>query len=352
MVSALSATVLQTVQHNPILEACVRISPSRSSHRALGVVAAATLVAGVAAGCADRSSGGAESGEDFPTGNITLLTPTAAGGATDLTARTLGRQMEESLGVSVIVENRPGGAGSIGMQYLADQDPDGYTIGVLPVEVSLLGHQGYSIDPASYDFLGQVNSQPGTIAVPANSPYQTLDDLLAAAQADPGGITVSNAGPGSIWEAGAVELGRVAGVEFTGVPFDGGAPAVTAAVGSQVDAVVAGIGETAPAHADGRLRVLAVFTEEPAPALPGVPTATELGQDVVIGSWAVIAAPTGLPDGVATRIEDAIESASATDEYIDLIESGGNLPLYRSADETTTFVGSESDRFADLAAQE
>ena len=323
----------------------------RPSRALVGSGAALAILAGTVTGCADRASG-ESSAEDFPNQNITLLTPTAAGGATDLTARTLGQQMEAELGVSVVVENRPGGAGSIGMQYLADQDPDGYTIGVLPVEVSLLGHQGYSTDPAAYDFLGQVNSQPGTIAVPADSPFQTLDDLIAAAQADPGGVTISNAGPGSIWEAGALELGRVADVEFTGVPFDCGAPAVTAAIGSQVDAVVAGIGETAPAHADGRLRVLAVFTEEPAPALPGVQTAIEQGHDVVIGSWAVIAAPSGLPDAVATKLEDAIESASATNEYIDLIEAGGNLPLYRSADETTTFVESESDRFEQLAGQQ
>ena len=315
-----------------------------------GGVAAAILIT-TATACADRSSGEASS-DDYPTGNITLLTPTAAGGATDLTARTLGKQMESDLGVSVIVENRPGGAGSIGMEYLADQDPDGYTIGVLPVEVSLLGHQGYSVDPAAYDFLGQVNSQPGTIAVPANSPFQTLDDLLAAAAAAPGSITVSNAGPGSIWEAGALELGRVAGVEFTGVPFDGGAPAVTAAIGGQVDAVVAGIGETAPANDDGRLRVLAVFTEDRAPALADVPTATELGHDVVIGSWAVIAAPAGLPENVATRLEESIATAAAASEYTDLIESGGNIPLHRSAEETTEFVSSEYDRFAGLAAQQ
>ncbi|MGA9872954.1 MAG: tripartite tricarboxylate transporter substrate binding protein [Rhodococcus sp. (in: high G+C Gram-positive bacteria)] len=342
--------MLHTAQHI-YPEAILRTSPTHPSRLLLRGGAAVAILAVTVTGCADRSSGGG-SAEDFPSGNITLLTPTAAGGATDLTARTLGKQMEADLGVSVVVENRPGGAGSIGMQYLADQDPDGYTIGVLPVEVSLLGHQGYSTDPAAYDFLGQVNSQPGTIAVPADSPFQTLDDLIAAAKAEPGSVTVSNAGPGSIWEAGALELGRVADVEFTGVPFDGGAPAVTAAIGSQVDAVVAGIGETAPAHADGRLRVLAVFTDEPAPALPGVPTATELGQDVVIGSWAVIAAPTGLPEEVATTLEDAIEKASASTEYVELIESGGNLPMYRSADETSTFVGSESDRFEQLAGQQ
>lgn len=326
--------------------------PTSHSLRALlGGGAVATLLIATVASCADRSAGGS-SAEDFPSGNITLLTPTAAGGATDLTARTLGKQMEADLGVSVIVENRPGGAGSIGMEYLAEQDPNGYTIGVLPVEVSLLGHQSYAIDPAAYEFLAQVNSQPGTIAVPADSPYQTLDDLIADAKARPGSVTVSNAGPGSIWEAGALELGRVADVEFTGVPFDGGAPAVTAAVGGQVDAVVAGIGETAPAHNDGRLRVLAVFTDEPAPALADVPTAESLGLDVVIGSWAVIAAPAGLPDEVATKLEQSIETAAASTEYIELIESGGNIPLYRSADETTTFVTTESDRFAELATQQ
>lgn len=325
--------------------------PTSRHLRVLLTGSAAVAVLMTASACADRSTGGAAE-ENFPSDSITLLTPTAAGGATDLTARTLGKQMEGDLGVSVIVENRPGGAGSVGMEYLAQQPADGYTIGVLPVEVSMLGHQGYEIDPAAYEFLGQVNTQPGTIAVPADSPYQTLGDLIAAAEAQPGAITVSNAGPGSIWEAGAVELGRVAGVEFAGVPFDGGAPAVSAAVGNQVDAVVASIGETAPAHEDGRLRVLAVFTEEPAPALPDVPTASSTGLDVVIGSWAVIAAPAGLPDAVATRLEEAIENAAASGEYTDLIESAGNIPLYRSADETTTFVTTESERFADLAAQQ
>ncbi len=89
-----------------------------------------------------------------------------------------------------------------------------------------------------------------------------------------------------------------------------------------------GIGETAPAHDDGRLRVLAVFTDEPTPALADVPTAESLGLDVVIGSWAVIAAPAGLPDNVADRLEESIEKAAAAKEYTDLIESGGNIPLY------------------------
>ncbi|WP_461189345.1 Bug family tripartite tricarboxylate transporter substrate binding protein [Arthrobacter sp. Z4-13] len=300
-----------------------------------------------ATGCADRT-GSAAAGGDFPSKTITFMTPTSAGGATDLTARTLATEMEKDLGVSIVVENRPGGSGSVGMEHLAGLPADGYTIAVLPVEVSLLGHQGYDIKPSDYKFLGQANSQPGTIAVPANSPFRTLEDLIRAAKDKPGSVAVSNAGPGSIWELGATELGSVADVKFKNVPFDGGAPAVTAATGGQVDAVVAGIGETAPAHKDGRLRVLAVFTEERAPVLPDVPTAGEQGHDVVIGSWAAVAAPTGLAADTTKKLEESLEKAVRSEAYTSFIEKGGNLPLYRSADETAKLVDAESNRFAKL----
>ncbi|WP_164701642.1 tripartite tricarboxylate transporter substrate binding protein [Modestobacter sp. KNN46-3] len=319
-----------------------------TARRSAAVVAVASLAVALS-GCASREGGGgAAEGSDFPDGSITLYTPTAAGGATDLTARTLGAELEDDLGVSVVVENRPGASGSVGMQFLAGQDPDGYSIAVLPVEVSMLQYQDFDVDPADYDFLGQVNAQPGTIAVPADSPYQTLEDLVTAAQEDPGTLSISTAGAGSIWDAGVSALSQAADIDVQAVPFDGGAPAVTAAIGGQVDAVIAGIGETAPANADGRLRVLAVFTEEPAPALDGVPTAIEQGYDVQIGSWAVIAAPTGLPDDVRDTLESAIATAVEAPTYVELIESGGNIVTYRDADEASEFVDEESTRFAEL----
>lgn len=319
--------------------------------RATVVWSAMAVAAVLLTGCADRSGGGGGGGA-FPDGTITFFTPTAAGGATDLTARTLASEMETDLGVPIVVDNRPGGAGSVGMAHVAGLEPDGYSIAVLPVEVSMLGHQGYDVDPAAYDVIGQANSQPGTIAVPASSPHTTLTQLIDAARAEPGGLSVSNAGPGSSWEGASRALAAAAGVEFQGVPFDGGSPAVTAAIGSQVDAVVAGIGETAPAHADGRLRVLGVFTEERAPALPDVPTAVEQGLDVVTGSWAVIAAPTGLPDDVRDRLEAAVRTAVESPTYTELITSGGNIPLYRDAAEATEFVQSEYARFGQLAGAE
>ncbi|KUP97511.1 tripartite tricarboxylate transporter substrate binding protein [Thermobifida cellulosilytica] len=310
-----------------------------------GVLALAALV--TAAGCADRGAV-SEDAADYPSKDITLVVPYQAGGASDLAARTLAEQLEQELGTSIIVENRTGGAGSVGLQHLASAPADGYTIGYLPVETVMLGFQGYEVDPADYDLIGQMVSVPATVAVPADSPYETLGDLVEAAEKEPGKITVSNSGAGSIWEATTAALGEATGTEFKPVPFDGGAPAVTAAIGGEVDAVIAGISETAPAHADGQLRVLAVFDEQPSESLPGVPTAAEEGVDVVMGGWGGIGAPAGLPDGVKQALEEAFEVAASSEEFTAIITDSGSIPVNVPADEFASFVQSETQRFEGL----
>ncbi|MFC4564834.1 tripartite tricarboxylate transporter substrate binding protein [Nocardiopsis mangrovi] len=314
--------------------------------RAAGAVLALAAVA-ASAGCADRG-GSTEDPEDYPGGDITLVVPYQAGGASDLAARTLADQMERDLGQTIVVENRTGGAGSVGLEYLADQPSDGYTIGYLPVETVMLGYQGYDVDPDDYDLIGQMVSVPATVAVPADSPYETLDDLVQAAGEAPEEITVSNSGAGSIWEVATDALGRGAGVEFQTVPFDGGAPAVTAAVGGQVDAVVAGISETAPAHDDGRLRVLAVLDAEPSPTLPDVETALDQDVNVIIGGWGGIGAPAGLDDRVRAKLEDAFHAAASSDEFVRVTEDSGNIPVDVSAGDFKEFVDSEHRRFGEL----
>ena len=309
--------------------------------------AAALAITALTAGCADRG-GVTEDASEYPSQDITLVVPYDAGGASDLAARTLASQMEGPLGQSIVVENRSGGAGSVGLEDLAGRSADGYNIGYLPVESVMLGHQGYDVDPADYDLMGQMVSVPATIAVPEDSPYETLDDLLEAAAEEPGSISVSNSGAGSIWEAATTELGQATDTEFQPVPFDGGAPAVTAAVGGQVDAVVAGISETAPAHADGQLRVLALFDSETSDSLPGVETAAEQGVDIVIGGWGGIGAPTGLPDEVRSTLEEAFTEAAASEEFQTIITDSGNIPVNVPADEFAEFVDQEHARFGEL----
>ncbi|MHA7192003.1 tripartite tricarboxylate transporter substrate binding protein [Arthrobacter sp. MDT2-16] len=323
---------------------------SRHHNRVLSVVSVTAVAALAMTGCANRDGAAAESGE-FPSKSITMIVPYAAGGASDLSARTLAAEMEGELGQPIVVENRVGGAGSVGLTYLSARPADGYTIGYLPVETVMLEHQGYDLDPAAFDLLGQIVSVPATIAVAANSPYQTFQDLLDAAKASPGTITVANSGAGSIWQAATTALNDTAGVELKPVPFDGGAPAVTAAIAGQVDAVAAGISETSVAAADGRLRVLAVFDEETSEALPGVPTATEAGADVTIGGWGAVGAPAGLPDDVRTSLADAVKTAAESEEFKAVINKSGNIPVYEAPEDFKTFYDAESERFATLFAK-
>lgn len=315
------------------------------------LTASALAITALTAGCADRGDV-SEDAADYPSQDLTLVVPYDAGGASDLAARTLAAQMEETLGQNIVVENRSGGAGSVGLENLAGRASDGYSIGYLPVETVMLGHQGYDVDPADYDLVGQMVSVPATIAVPADSPYETLDDLVEAAQDDPGSVSVSNSGAGSIWEAATTELGLAADAEFQPVPFDGGAPAVTAAVGGQVDAVVAGISETAPAHADGQLRVLALFDSEASESLPEVETATEQGLDIVIGGWGGIGAPAGVPDEVLAQLEEAFQQAAASEEFTTIISDSGNIPVNVPSDEFAGFVDQENARFGELLTEQ
>ncbi|MER7334698.1 MULTISPECIES: tripartite tricarboxylate transporter substrate binding protein [unclassified Micromonospora] len=310
---------------------------------------AALAVAGSLAltGCANR--GGEEtSSANYPDKDLTLVVHAGAGGGSDLTARTLAKEMEADLGKSIVVENRTGGGGRVGLTYLKDRPADGYSIGFIPVEVAMLGHQGADIKPEQYTILGQVMNAPATLSVPADSPYKTFNEFIAAAKAAPGTITVSNSGAGAIWEAATLALGEAAGVTFKPVPYDGGAPAVAAGVSGEVNAVMAGVSESGAAAKDGRLRILAVMAPERVAALPDVPTAKELGTDLVVGGWGLMGAPANLPADVKQRLADAVRKAASSQSFKDVMTKAGNTPMATSPDEATTFAKSEFDRFGEI----
>ena len=299
--------------------------------------------------CGSTGSEGGDAAPEFPEKDITFIVQAAAGGGSDLTSRALAAELEKELGVSVVVENRPGASGSTAMQYIADSDPDGYTIGFVPVEISMLGHQGFDIDPANYDFLGQIMLAPGVISVPTDSSFKTLDDLIEAGKEAP--LDMANSGPGSIWEAAELGLAEATGTQVVPVPFDGGAPAVAAVIGNQVDAAVGGSAETAAAHDAGQLRALAVLHDERHPMLPDVPTASELGYDLQFGGWGGVYAPTDLPDDVREVLTSAIEKSAQSDTFVETITKGGALPVYKSPEDFTTFISSEYERFGQLLAK-
>jgi len=291
-------------------------------------------------GCTRVDEGG-DAESSFPEKDIRLIIQANPGGGSDLSSRALATELEEILGVSVIPENMPGAAGALAMEYVAEQNADGYVIGFGPVEIAMLNTtQDANVLPENYDLLGQIMNAPGVISVSASSDVQTLEDLVAKAEAAP--ITVANSGAGSIWEAASIAFGDETGSQVTPVPYDGGAPAVAAAASGEADAAVSGLGEAL--SQGSAVRILAVMDDERHPDAPDVPTVEEaVGEEVVFGGWGGLYAPTGLPDDVHQKLESAIKEAVESDSYQKFQEDAGNLVVYRDAEEFTTFV---EDQFA------
>lgn len=312
----------------------------------LGAVAASLGTSACTTRSATPTPGATTAASNFPTKDITLIVQAAAGGGSDLSSRALASAMEPIIGESIIVENRPGAAGSTAMLYVKGRPADGYTIGFGPVEISMLGSRNYDIKPSDFDLLGQIMLGPGVLSVPADSPYNTLQEFIAAAQTKE--MTVANSGPGSIWEMLGSSLADQTGAKVKPVPFDGGAPAVAAVMGAQVDAAGSGVNEVKQNLADKKLKVLAIFHSERHPELADVPTAKEQGVDIEIGGWGGIYAPKGLPADVKAKLEDSIKKAVETQSYKDIITKSGNLVVYKDSAEFTAFAQSEYERFAKL----
>lgn len=307
-----------------------------------------TAAAGVAAvalavtGCTPV----AEEGAAFPENDIRLIIQADAGGGSDLSSRALATELESELGVSVIPENMPGASGAIAMEYVADQAADGYTIGFAPVEVAMLNTtQNANVLPENMTFIGQIMLAPGVITVSADSPYETLEDLIEAGKEK--ALTVANSGAGSIWEAAALGINDATGTQFTPVAYDGGATAVAAAASGEADAAVSGGGE-AIAQGDA-VRILGVMHDERLEQISDVPTFQEaIGEDIQFGGWGGIYTTKDIPEDVLTTLEAAVATAVESDSYKEFQANAGNLVVYKDSEEFTAFVNEQFELFKEL----
>jgi tripartite-type tricarboxylate transporter receptor subunit TctC len=262
----------------------------------------------------------------FPEKPVTIIVPYAAGGGTDLTARALAKEVEKHLGQSVAVVNKPGGTGSVGMTEGATAKPDGYTTTMVTVELTTTPHLG--LTPLTYkDFrpVMQANFDSAAITVNADAPWNTIEEFIEYAKANPGKIRVGNSGPGGIWHLASAAFEKGTGVQFNHVPYDGAAPAITALLGSHIEAVSVSPAEV-KAHVDaGKLKTLAVMSEERAAALPDVPTLNELGITGVIsvGPWRGIAVPKDTPDDIVKVLEDAFQKGAKEPGFTDFMNKSG-----------------------------
>lgn len=305
------------------------------------------------AGCGKDSSDGAGGKDGFPNKSITLISPTSAGGGTDAAARALAADVEKHLGQPVGVVNKPGGSGSVGMTEGANAKPDGYTVTMVIAELTMLEHMGVSsLNQDQMKAVAMINLDPAALTVPADAPYDTLDEFIAYAKENPGKLNVGNAGSGSIWHVAAESLAKNAGIELNHVPFEGAAPAVTALVGGHVDAVTVSPAEV-KTHLDaGTLKTLAVMSDKRSDIIPDVPTFTEAGlESETIATWRGITVPQDTPDEVVATLEDAFLKAAKEDNFQKFMDSNGLGIELKSSEEFTSFMDENYNYYKEMFAE-
>lgn len=252
----------------------------------------------------------------FPDRPITVIVPYVAGGGADIAARILQPSLEAQLGegARIAILNKGGAGGAIGFQQIAEAKPDGYTLGIIttPNIVSIPLERKVPFTWESFDLIGNIVDDPGTLGVITESPLKAFADLIAKAKADPGSISVGTTGVGSYSNILLLSFERLAGVKITQVPFSGSAAIRGSLLQRDVSAGQMTIGEMRQFVAGGApIRTLVQFTATRDPAVPDAPTLKELGYDLVASSARGLAAPKGLPADVREKLVGAVARAMA-----------------------------------------
>ena len=253
----------------------------------------------------------------WPGRPLQMIVPFAAGGGTDISARTMAQFLERELGQPVVVQNRPGAGGEIGLSAIADARPDGYTIGIIntPGIVTIPVERTPRWSLASFTFIAGVVEDPTTFAVHPESPIRNIADLIAAAKAKPGEVTVGTQGVGSAGHISALLLEQAAGIRFECVSYAGSAPAAVALMRRDIQVTTASLGESLTFAQQQPWRVLGLMSSTRSEFARDVPTFKEAGYDIRGGSLRGIGAPRGVPDDVVLRLANAIRNVLRHPEF-------------------------------------
>ncbi len=286
---------------------------------------------------------------DFPKDTLNIICHAAAGGGSDALARQVAQGLQDGNGWTVTVDNKTGGSGSVGMQFVMNSKADGYTIGTAPVELSMIEALGYAeLAPEDVQLLGCGMSWPAALYVPADAPYNTLEDFINYCKENPGKVRVANSGIGSIWHIAACVLADKSGIELSHVPYDGATGAVTALLGKEIDAVVVGTCEGYSYVESGDFKCLASFSEERSSVLPDVPTAKEQGSDINVVCWVGFLAPKGIEEARLQILEDGLKDVFASDAYIEFCKGRGCDSTYYTPDEFLSMASEDYKYYSEL----
>jgi tripartite-type tricarboxylate transporter receptor subunit TctC len=313
----------------------------------LPVALSMVLAACGAGGGADSSAPASpcDTSEDFPSRPIELIVPWAAGGGTDSVARFVGTQLAERLGTQVNVVNRTGGGGVVGHSAIATARPDGATIGMATVEITMMHWQG--LTELTYEQLtpiGLVNSDPAGVTVRSDAPWADVQQLLAAAGAQPGATTASGTGRGGIWDLARAGMLLEAGLPADAirwVPSEGAAPALQELVAGGVNVSTASLVENQSMIQAGRAKALAVMAEERLPNFPDVPTLREQGIDFTMAAWRGIAGPEGLPEDVVGELSCHLDAIVHSPAYEEFMGTAGFGIVWRGAQDFGAYLAEQ-----------
>jgi tripartite-type tricarboxylate transporter receptor subunit TctC len=270
---------------------------------------ALTAVAAFAAACAAMT---AASAQTFPTKPITLIVPWPAGGSTDISMRAMAEAAGKDLGQPVVVENKAGASGTLGPATLRTAKPDGYTIAQMPVtmfRLPLMKDKKVSWDPKTdFTYICHLSGYTFGITTKADGPIKDWAGLLEYAKANPGKVTYASPGAGTSLHLGMEQIASRAGVQFTHVPFKGGAETNAAVLGGHTTLQADSTGWRSLVDA-GQLRLLVLWTEKRSKFWPDVPTLRDVGLDMVFDSPWGIAGPKGMDPAIVKRIDQAFKKA-------------------------------------------
>jgi tripartite-type tricarboxylate transporter receptor subunit TctC len=318
------------------------MTPVRHFLSALILVAGAGAVAFAPTATAQR----------YPDHPIKLIVPVPPGGGVDLLSRAIGTKMQLSMGQPVVIDNKAGASAAIGTEILAKSPPDGYTI--------MMGYSAHATNPifstslpydTNKDFaaIAHVGYIPLILVVNASSPYQTLQELIAAAKANPGKLQFASGGAGAGAHLSGELLKSTAGVDVIHVPYKGNAPALNDLLGGQVTMMFDTITTALPHVKSGKLRALAVTSVKRSPLAPELPTMIEAGlPGFDISAWYVMFAPANVPKDIMQRLNAEVNKAIADPDLRKTLGEQGVEFTGGTSEDADKFVKSEIDRWAKI----
>ena len=285
----------------------------------------------------------------FPDRPVQVIVPWAAGGGADTVTRIFADGFEKELGVPVNVVNRTGGGGLTGHTFIANAQPDGYTLGIASPEISFYKSLGLGdLGPQNLDLFSRLSLIPAGVTVRADAPYKTLPDFLKAVKESPKGtFTASGTGTGGSWHIAAGGMLKAAGLpadSLRWVPSQGGAPALQDMVAGGLTVFTGSPIEAKPLLEAGKVRTIALMTAERPATFPEVPTIKEAGLDWTYQNWFALVAPKGVPADRRQKLFEAAERTLARAEVRSAMQARGITPVWDKPGEFDAFIATFVER--------